>query len=134
MGKFFKISELSQQSGVHLESIRYYEKQGLLDPVQRQDNGYRLFEYKHLEQLHFIKACRAIGFDLEECKQLLQLQKQPHSQCHLADELAQQRLQQIDQQIKQLQYIKALLLPLVNCQANDVAHCQIIQGMKHLQD
>ncbi len=130
MGRFFKISELSKASGVNLETIRHYEKLGLITPAQRQENGYRIFGEKQLSQLRFIKTCRSIGFSLEEIKRLCRLQENPHNQCQAADELALQHLQQISQQIEQLQQVKQFLEQFVGCDANDVAHCQIIRGIK----
>lgn len=133
MGRFFKISELSKASGVNLETIRYYEKLGLIDAATRQANGYRLFSEKQLNQLSFIKSCRMIGFSLEEIKQLLELQANPQNRCEVADKLTRQHLIQIEQQIAQLNQIKAMLEPFIECQAEDVEHCQIIKGIKALE-
>ncbi|UZV64639.1 MerR family transcriptional regulator [Pasteurella multocida] len=74
MSKFFKIKQASEQTGVHLETIRYYEKQGLIAPTHQQ-NGYRVFDENQLEQLRFIKTCRNIGLSLSNIKTLLQLQQ-----------------------------------------------------------
>ena len=133
MSRFFKISELSKTSGVNLETIRYYEKLGLIDAATRQANGYRLFSEKQLNQLSFIKSCRMIGFSLEEIKQLLELQANPQNRCEVADKLTRQHLIQIEQQIAQLNQIKAMLEPFIECQAEDVEHCQIIKGIKALE-
>lgn len=131
MTTFFKISELSKISGVHPETIRYYEKMRLLTPAQRQANGYRLFSQIQLNELYFIKTCRAIGFGLEATKQLLALQANPNSPCQIADELAQKQLTHIKEQIKQLQKIQTLLETLAHCPANDSEHCQIIGTIKN---
>ncbi len=134
MAKFFKISELSRESGVNLETIRYYEKIGLITPAERLPNGYRRFGEPQLHALHFIKTCRTIGFGLDEIKQLLALQANPQNGCRIADELAQQHLHLVEHQIAQLRHIKALLEPLVGCKGQDVDHCQIIQGIKKLDE
>ncbi len=133
MAKFFKIRELSRESGVNLETIRYYEKLGLIDTAIRQPNGYRLFSEKQLNQLHFIKSCRMIGFRLEEIKQLIMLQADPHNRCEVVDKLTKQHLIQIEHQIDQLNQIKVLLEPLIDCHAEDIDHCQIIKGIKALE-
>ncbi|QNS14500.1 MerR family transcriptional regulator [Mannheimia bovis] len=128
----FKINELSQKSGVHLETIRYYEKLGLISQAKRQANGYRVFDETHLAELSFIKACRAMNLSLDECKMLLDIQKNPTNSCESVDELAKKHLNAINEQIAQLQLIKTLLENMVGCQNNDVAHCQIIQNIKEL--
>lgn len=133
MAKFFKIRELSRESGVNLETIRYYEKLGLIDTAIRQPNGYRLFSEKQLNQLDFIKSCRMIGFRLEEIKQLIMLQADPHNRCEVVDKLTKQHLIQIEHQIDQLNQIKVLLEPLIDCHAEDIDHCQIIKGIKALE-
>ena len=129
-----KISELAKSSGVHLETIRYYERLGLITPAKRDVNGYRSFDQVQLDELHFIKACRAIGFSLDEICELLALQANPENPCQIADTLAKQHLVQIDHQIEQYQKIKTLLERMVDCHAPDIDHCQIIEGIKKFGD
>ncbi len=126
----YKMSELAKLSGVNLETIRYYERLKLITPAQRNTNGYRVFSEVQLNELQFIKACRAIGFSLDETRELLILQANPSNPCQIADTLAKQHLAQIDHQIEQCQKIKALLEGIINCHSADIAHCQIIQGIK----
>lgn len=133
MNKFFKINELSKASGVNLETIRYYEKLGLITAAQRQKNGYRIFNEKQLIQLRFIKTCRSIGFSLEEIKQLCLLQEDPNNQCQIADDLAEKHLQQVLYQIEQLQQVKQFLEQLVGCKEHDVAHCQVIKAIREIK-
>ncbi|MDE4033866.1 MerR family transcriptional regulator, partial [Glaesserella parasuis] len=73
ISKIFQIKQASEQTGVHLETIRYYEKQGLIKPTF-QANGYRVFDENQLEQLRFIKTCRNIGFSLKDIQVLLAFQ------------------------------------------------------------
>ena len=80
MSKIFQIKQASEQTGVHLETIRYYEKQGLIKPTF-QANGYRVFDENQLEQLRFIKTCRNIGFSLKDIQVLLTFQTTPNHQC-----------------------------------------------------
>lgn len=126
----YKMSELAKLSGVHLETIRYYERLKLITPAQRNTNGYRVFSEVQFNELQFIKACRAIGFSLDEIRELLALQANPSNPCQIADTLAKQRLAQIDHQIEQCQKIKALLESMIDCHAKDIDHCQIIQGIR----
>lgn len=129
---FYKISELAKLSGINLETIRYYERLKLITPAMRQANGYRAFSDTQLEELRFIKACRSIGFGLDEIGQLLALQANPNNPCQMADTLAKAHLAQIDHQIAQCQKIKALLEKMIDCHAPDIDHCQVIGGIKAL--
>ena len=66
-----KVNELSKRTGINLETIRYYEKQGILPEPKRQANGYRSYNEESVTQLIFIKNCRRLGFSLEDIKQLI---------------------------------------------------------------
>ena len=130
MSKFFKIKQASELTGINLETIRYYEKQGLIKPILREQNGYRVFDENQLEQLRFIKTCRNIGLSLSNIKTLLQLQQTPNKQCNEINALAEQHLAYLDEQIKELQQVKTFLMQFVGCENKTVDKCQIIQGIK----
>ncbi len=130
MSKFFKIKQASELTGINLETIRYYEKQGLIKPILREQNGYRLFDDNQLQQLRFIKNCRNIGFSLKDIKTLLQLQQTPNKQCNEINALAEQHLAYLDEQITELQQVKTFLMQFVGCENKTVDKCQIIQGIK----
>ena len=130
MSKFFKIKQASELTGINLETIRYYEKQGLIKPILREQNGYRVFDENQLEQLRFIKTCRNIGLSLSNIKTLLQLQQTPNKQCNEINALAEQHLAYLDEQITELQQVKTFLMQFVGCENKTVDKCQIIQGIK----
>lgn len=65
-----KISELSKSTHTNIETIRYYEKQGVLQSPKRLANGYRYYDEETIEQLNFIKKCRMLGFSLDNIKAL----------------------------------------------------------------
>lgn len=129
MPEFFKIAQLSQLTGISLETIRYYEKIQLLPSPQRASNGYRLFTKESLHCLQFIKTCRSLGFSLDEIRQLNELRKDPHNNCHNANQIANEHLVQIDEKIKQLNEMKAFLTSLSNCQENSVERCKVLKGI-----
>ena len=130
MSKFFKIKQASELTGINLETIRYYEKQGLIKPILREQSGYRLFDDNQLQQLRFIKNCRNIGFSLKDIKTQLQLQQTPNKQCNEINALAEQHLAYLDEQITELQQVKTFLMQFVGCENKTVDKCQIIQGIK----
>ena len=61
-----RIGQLAQQAGVDIQTIRFYERQGLLPPPNREDNGYRTYKADHADKLLFIRRCRSFGMSLEE--------------------------------------------------------------------
>ena len=132
MPTFFKVSELSQQTGIHIETIRYYEKIGLLPPPKRNSNGYRCYTTNSVQQLLFIKTCRSLGFSLEEIKTLYHWQQNPISNCQQVDDLVAHHLEQVDMKIQQLQEIRAMLAKMVDCQHGKIADCKAIQELKAL--
>ena len=69
------ISEAARLSGLSSKTIRYYEDIGLIAPARRSDNGYRQYEQRAVEELKFLGRARHVGFDLDECRQLLALHR-----------------------------------------------------------
>ena len=69
------ISEAARRSGLSAKTIRYYEDIELIAPAARSDNGYRHYDHRAVEELHFLARAREVGFDLGECRQLLELQR-----------------------------------------------------------
>lgn len=132
MPTFFKVSELSQQTGIHTETIRYYEKIGLLPPPKRSSNGYRCYTTDSVQQLLFIKTCRSLGFSLEEIKTLYHWQQNPVSHCQQVDDLVAEHLEQVDTKIQQLQEIRAMLAKMADCRHGKIADCKAIQELKAL--
>ena len=70
-----RIGELSRHSGCDVETIRYYEREGLLDAPQREDNGYRRYGDGHLVQLNFVRHCRSLGMSLADVRRLRDFQR-----------------------------------------------------------
>ncbi len=98
-----RIGELSRQTGFQVETLRYYEKQGLLKPVSRTASGYREYDAESLKQLGFIHQAKSVGFSLNEISELLTLrvEKDQHS-CAEVKAIAEQKLQQIENKIAEL--------------------------------
>ena len=107
-----KISELSKSTHTNIETIRYYEKQGVLQSPKRLANGYRYYDEETIEQLNFIKKCRMLGFSLDNIKALnrIKFSMEDHYQ---ADQLVLNQLIQVENKISQLFEIKAFLQSIV---------------------
>ncbi len=124
------IKALSEASGIHLETIRFYEKSGLITPAKRADNGYRQFTQQQLDELKFIKTCRSLGFDLGKIKTLLRLQANPQTDCTDANALATQHLHLIEEKIQELIKIRDLLQGMSQCDNHHVEDCLVINTLK----
>ncbi|MDU8925478.1 MerR family transcriptional regulator [Pasteurellaceae bacterium LIM206] len=129
MSRYLKINQLAQAAEVSQDTIRHYEKIGLLPKPRRGANGYRLFDESAVSFLRFIKMCREIGFSLDEVKQLSLLKQNPEQNCRNADELAERHLRQINEKIAQLNEIKQFLEGLTQCHSHDVAHCRVLNSL-----
>ena len=83
-----RIGQLARESGSQPETVRYYERMGLLPQVERTDGNYRIYDDEHLERLRFIRNCRAIGMTLEDIRRLLYFRDRPDLVCNSIAELA----------------------------------------------
>ncbi len=71
----FKIGKLSEETGINIDTLRYYEKQGLVLPVQRRRSGYRIYNNESIKEVEFIKRAQALGFNLTEIKEIIEIDK-----------------------------------------------------------
>ncbi|MBT9508157.1 MerR family transcriptional regulator [Rhodoferax sp.] len=100
------ISQLAQAAQVTTDTVRYYEKQGLLSAPQRQDNGYRLYTAAHAEALRFVRGAQALGFSLAEIRAIQpQLAQGKFGRADIEQQLH-TKMAQIDAHIHQLQILK----------------------------
>ncbi len=105
-------SELAKQGGINLESIRFYEKQGLLPKPPRTASGYRVFSADSVRRVRFIKRAQELGFSLREIKELLALRLDPDTRCVDVRQRAEEKLGDIEQKIRDLQRMKKTLTRL----------------------
>ncbi|MDY3124245.1 MAG: Cu(I)-responsive transcriptional regulator [[Actinobacillus] rossii] len=124
------INEVAKRTQLTPKAIRFYEEKGLITPPTRAINGYRNYDQVHIEELNLLHQARQVGFSLPECKDLLELYKNPHRRSADVKARTLTRIGEIDQQIAQLQSIRALLSDLAEqCPGDDSEHCPIINGL-----
>ena len=99
---YLKIGELAKQTGLAVGTLRYYSDLGLLQPVQRGDNGYRYYTQNASRQVEFIKKAQAIGFTLEEIKTILDVRDRGEKPCNLVQSLLDNKIEQLEIQIKKM--------------------------------
>lgn len=126
-----RTGELAHRAGVNKETIRFYEKSGLLADPQRTAGGYRQYSQEDLKRLIFVKNAKELGFSLAEIKELLALADGDIYKCCDVRQIAESKLAHITNQMKQLGNLKRTLTKLVaECQqARTIAHCPIIESL-----
>ena len=129
------ISQAAQQSGLSAKTIRYYEEIQLIAPAARGENGYRQYDGKALEELRFLSRARDVGFDLEESRQLLELQRNSARQSRHARDLVMEKSQKLQSRIEQLVAMQRELLELASrCKGDEGPDCAILEGLASGQE
>ena len=124
------ISEAARQSGLSAKTIRYYEEIGLISPASRGQNGYRKYDAGALEQLKFLARAREVGFDLEECRQLLELHRDESRQSRHARELVLEKSQQLQLRIDRLMAMQQVLEDMAGrCRGDEGPECAILEDL-----
>lgn len=108
------IGELSKMTGVGIETIRYYERLGLLKPVARKTSGYRVFNRDSYRTLRFLKHAQELGFALSEIKDLLRLRADKESRCNDVKARAEKHLKEVKEKIERLNSIQDVLSKLID--------------------
>ena len=125
----YTIGSLSRETGVNLETIRYYEKINLLNKPSRSINGYRQYDGSAIKRLRFIRRGRELGFSIAEIKTLLELADHPEHPCIEADKLAEAHLVEVETKIKDLMAMQDVLTKIVACQSHTAEHCRLIETL-----
>ncbi len=124
--------ELAKKAGVNPETVRYYEKLGLLPEAIRTESGYRLFSEEDVKRIKFIKRAKELGFTLKEIKELLQIRFETKGECRQVKKLAEEKLSDIQKKIDDLEKIKETLQHLIEkCpEKGSVLDCPIISTIE----
>lgn len=124
------IGELGKRTDTKIETIRYYEKTGILSKPARTEANYRLYDTADLQRLSFVRRARNLGFSLQDIRALLSLYDDRTQSCTAVDALAHTQLRSIDQKIADLKALRRELATLVeNCGGGSVAECRIIEAL-----
>lgn len=126
-----KIGELARRTAAKPETIRFYEKAGLLPSPPRTTGNYRDYDGAHVQRLAFIRYARGLGFDLEDIRALLDLSDQPQRDCGEADRITSGHLQAVEDKIARLESLRSeLLRMLAQCRGGQIADCRIIEALQ----
>lgn len=126
----YRIGEVANRTHCSPESIRHYEKRGLLTPPKRGEQGYRIYDQAALERIGFIRHGRSLGLDLHSIQELLALSDNPDTDCTAADDIASRHLQHLEERITALQALADELRQVVHqCRGGKAANCRIIKTL-----
>jgi DNA-binding transcriptional MerR regulator len=125
----FAIGALARATGTKVETIRYYERIGLLPAPTRTTGNYRIYGPAHLTQLSFIRRARDLGFAINEVRQLLRLSDCPNQPCDAIDRIARVQLDAVERKIADLEALGAELRQMIShCRHSTVAECRIVEA------
>ncbi|BAO44897.1 MerR family transcriptional regulator [Thiolapillus brandeum] len=128
MSTALTIGHLARQAGVNRETIRYYQRIGLLQEPAKPSTGFRVYPNEYIDRVRFIKRAQQLGFSLGEIADLLDLGNQ---NCTNMRRQAEEKKAQIAAQIKDLEALQAVLDRLIDaCHQGDARHCPIADALK----
>ncbi len=99
----FLIGELAEQAGVNRETLRYYERRGLLQPARRTAAGYRIYNRESVDRLRFIKRAQGFGFSLEEIRDLLAMKPENPQSCNRVMHMLDEKIDDLAERIREMQ-------------------------------
>ena len=127
-----RIGELALASGTPVETIRFYEREGLLPAPRRTESNYRVYAAAHAERLGFIRQCRSLDMTLDEVRTLLRFKDTPSADCGEVNVLLDEHIGHVAQRIRELRVLEKALRALRSqcAQPHCVADCGILQGIE----
>ncbi|MBO6850934.1 MAG: Cd(II)/Pb(II)-responsive transcriptional regulator, partial [Marinobacter sp.] len=126
-----RIGELAKTTAIPVETIRYYEKIGLLPEPDRDASGYRAYRSAHLDRLQFIRRCRNLDMAQDEIRELIRLAEQPEADCSEVDALLAHHLNHVRERLRELASLEETLVRLQQActEGRTVRECGILDGL-----
>lgn len=126
-----RAGEVARRAGVNLQTIHFYERQGLLPPPPRTASNYRMYSQDAVRRVQFIKRAQELGFSLRDIDLLLSLRARPRTRCADVRQQAAVKLRDIDEKIKSLQRMRKALTKLIaECSGQGpVTECPILEAL-----
>lgn len=129
-----RIGELAQRTNTPVETIRYYEREGLLSEPGRSEGNYRIYADAHTQRLSFIRHCRGLDMTLDEIRVLLRFKDAPTENCQKVNELLDQHIGHVAQRIRELRSLEKQLKALRDTciGSQDAEHCGILNELTEI--
>ena len=133
MSGLLTIGKIARGAGVSIQTIRYYERRGLLRPSDRRDSGYRLYAPDAVDVLRFVKNAQELGFSLDEITKLLRLRVGPGTKCGRVKKQAQARLVAVQAKIAGLRAMECALRRLISTcvRRGTTDYCPILKSIEN---
>ena len=134
--KLMKIGELAKRTGSVVETIRFYEQEGLLPAPNRSEGNFRLYGPGHLERLQFIRHCRSLDMTLNEIRHLLRFKDAPEENCGEVNALLDKHIVHVADRIAELKALERQLKDLRACcrRSQAAKDCGILQELAHVDN
>jgi Cu(I)-responsive transcriptional regulator len=130
MATAFTIGHLARATGTKVETVRYYERIGLLAAPGRTEGNYRAYGTEALSRLSFIRRARDLGFSIDQVRDLLDLAGQAQRDCGSVDDMATGHLAEIDRKLADLTALRRELSTLISsCRGGTISDCRILEAL-----
>ena len=126
-----RIGQVAKKSRVGVETVRFYESEGLIELPERNVSGYRQFSESVIKQIQFIQHAKTLGFSLKEVGELIKLKSTRNARCNIIKATASAKIAGIQEKIDALERMKMALQPLVaQCKSSDpISDCPILNAL-----
>jgi MerR family mercuric resistance operon transcriptional regulator len=126
------IGKLAKKTLINIETIRYYERRGLIPKPRRKESGYRQYPHETVTRIQFIKHAKDLGFSLKEIKELLSLRLDPQTPCSEVKKRAEAKILDIEKKVKTLQGMKKALHKLTKACSGygSTSECPILEALE----
>ncbi len=131
--EIFSIGQVTRRAGVGVETIRFYEREGLLEVPERRASGYRQYSQDAVIQIRFIKRAQQLGFSLKEILELLTLRVDGQTSCEQVKERAAAKRAEVEQKMVELQRMRQALLHVASLCAEEgpSCRCPMLDALEH---
>jgi len=131
--KYLMIGQLAKQAEVNIDTIRYYERRGLLIPTHRKESGYRQYLDDAIVRIRFIKHAKELGFSLDEIAELLSLRLDRTAKCGDIKKRAQKKISEIEGKMQMLERMRVTLVRLMKTcdEGKQVSECPILDALDY---
>lgn len=129
----FSIGQVARQAGVGVETVRFYEREGLLEEPARRSSGYRQYPEEAIKQIRFIKRAQQLGFSLKEIAELLTLRVDGQTSCEQVKERAAAKLGEVERKMVELQRMRQALLQVASLctEEGPKGRCPMLDALEH---
>ena len=133
MGEGYTIGQIASFSGVTIDTVRVYERHGLIEAPERRSNGYRHYPKRSIKRINFIKWAQALGFTLKEVKELLAIERSSSQACEEANRLVEFKLGIIERKLRGLIQFKEALESIFQTCDTTGENCPVLEALERMR-